>query len=468
VKSTASRTDRALLVCSVLAFATGAHAADEKPTTAQDEQRKIAEAKPPDEKRKLPDYGNRGKDPTTFGDVAIWVPRIILSPIYLVTEYGIRWPLGHAIAAAERADIPDLLYNFFFFGPNHSAGFAPVAFIDFGFRPSVGLYMFWDDAFTKGNDLRFHGSTGGNNWFAGVLTDRIRLHKDQDLTLTLTGIERPDHAFFGIGPDTLQSDISRYAENQLEASAQFDFPMWRSSHIQTGLGIRSIDFHRGHFGNDPSIEQEAATGVYPLPDGFTQGYTAQTSHVLVALDSRRPAPADGSGVRIEAEAEEGSDVRRSPGASWLRYGGTAGAFWDLNGRNRVVSLSLATLFADPLQKGQPVPFTELVTLGGPGPMRGFFPGRLRGRSAEVLTAKYRWPIWVWLDGSLQAAVGNVFDEHLEGFEAKRFRFSGALGIESVGSRDSSVELLVGMGTETFDHGAQVDSVRVLIGSNRGF
>ena len=101
-------------------------------------------------------------------------------------------------------------------------------------------------------------------------------------------------------------------------------------------------------------------------------------------------------------------------------------------------------------------------------MRGFYPGRLRDNSAAVVTAKYRWPIWVWLDGSLQAAVGNVFGDHLEQFETSRFRFSGAIGLESVGARDGSLELLAGFGTETFGHGAQIDSARVLVGTNRGF
>ncbi len=36
------------------------------------------------------------------------------------------------------------------------------------------------------------------------------------------------------------------------------------------------------------------------------------------------------------------------------------------------------------------------------------------------------PIWVWLDGSLEAAVGNVFGEHLEDFKPSLLRFSGAL------------------------------------------
>ena len=448
-----------------LAFASGGNAAvpnPEPPSAVRPSTR------PPDEKRKLPDYGNRGKDPTTFGDVAIWVPRIVLSPVYLVTEYGIRWPLGHLIAAAERANVPDLLYNFFFFGPDHKAGIAPVAFVDFGFRPSVGLYAFWDDAFARGNDLRFHGSTGGENWWAGVVTDRIRFHRADSLTFTFTGIERPDYAFFGVGPDALQSNISRYDESLLEASALFDFPLWRSSRIQASVAVRSVDFSRGYFSEDPSIEQAVARGTYPLPDGFAQGYTAESNHLLMALDTRRPSPADGSGVRLEAEADQSSDVRRAPGAAWLRYGGTVGGFLDLNGRNRVLSLSATALFADPLKKDQAIPFTELVTLGGPGPMRGFYPGRLRDRSAAVLTAKYRWPIWVWLDGSLQAAVGNVFGEHLRQLDTSRFRFSGAIGLESVGSRDGSFELLVGVGTETFDHGAQLDSARILVGTNRGF
>jgi hypothetical protein len=427
----------------------------------------LGSARADEPKRQLPDYDNRGKPPTTFGDVAIWVPRVILSPVYLVTEYGIRWPLGQLITAAERSNVPALLYNFFFFGPDHSAGIAPVAFVDFGFRPSVGLYAFWDNAFAQGNDLRFHGTTGGNNWFAGVLTDRMLFHDKDSLSLTLTGIRRPDQTYFGVGPDTLQSQISRYGEGYLGAEAATDFPLWRTSRIETSLGVHSVNFHPGHYDEDPSIEREVATGAYPLPDGFTEGYTAQTSRVYLALDNRLPNPAPGSGFRFEVEAEQGTDIRRSPSASWLKYSATAGGFLDLNGRNRVLSLSLATLFVDSLNH-RPIPFTELVTLGGYGPMRGFYPGRLRDRSAAVLTAKYRWPIWVWLDGSLQAATGNVFGEHLEQLETSRFRFSAAIGVESVGSRDGSFELLAGIGTETFGHGGQVDSARVLVGTNRGF
>lgn len=420
-----------------------------------------------DDKRKLPDYSNRGKEPATPGQDALWVPRIILSPVYLVTEYGIRWPIGHLISAAERAGLPDILYNFFFFGPEHSAGVAPVAFVDFGFRPSVGLYGFWDNAIVQGNDLLFHGTTGGSGWFAGVLTDRLRFHTEDSIGLTLTGVRRPDQAFFGIGPDTLQDNISRFGESLLGAQIDSSFRLWRSSRVETSLGLRSLDFHNGHFDEDPGIVQQVARGAFPSPDGFVSGFTAQTNRVRAALDNRLPVPADGSGFRLEADIEQGSDVRRASGASWLKYAGTAGVFWDVNGRNRVLSLSVTAQFADSLNH-RPIPFTELVTLGGAGPMRGFYPGRLRDHSAAVVTAKYRWPIWVWLDGSLQAAVGNVFGDHLQQLELSRSRFSGAIGFESVGSRDGSFELLAGLGTETFEHGGQVTSGRVLVGTNRGF
>jgi hypothetical protein len=131
-----------------------------------------------------------------------------------------------------------------------------------------------------------------------------------------------------------------------------------------------------------------------------------------------------------------------------------------------VSLSCAALFADPLAD-RPVPFTELVALGGSGPMRGFSPARLLDRSAAVATLHYRWPIWVWLDGSIQLAVGNVFGPHLAGLRPALLRFSGAIGVES-GLTDNSLEFLVGLGSETFEHGGQITSIRFVVGTNNGF
>jgi hypothetical protein len=418
-------------------------------------------------KRTLPDYRGQGPEPTTPGDVAIWIPRILLSPFYFISEYVIRRPLGAAIAGAERAHLPMMLYNFFTFGPEHNAGFAPIAFVDFGFNPDVGLYLFWDDAFFAGNDLRFHAAAWTSDWLAGSLTERIRLSHGGQLTFKFSAVRRPDHTYYGPGPSTLQSNQSRYGQDLIDGRALVELPLWRASGLAAGVGFRSVNLYHGRFGDDPSVEQSAAAGVFPLPYGFDRGYTGPYNDLRFALDTRQPGVAPGTGFRLEVEAEQGGDIRRSPASGWLRYGATAGGFLDLNDQGRVISLSVAALFADPLGS-EPIPFTELVSLGGDGPMRGFYPGRLVDRSALVATTRYRWPIAPWLDGSIRVSVGNVFGVHLTEFQPGLLRLSGALGIENVGSPDGSFEALVGFGTETFDHGTQVDSIRVVLGTNRGF
>ena len=65
----------------------------------------------------------------------------------------------------------------------------------------------------------------------------------------------------------------------------------------------------------------------------------------------------------------------------------------------------------------------------------------------------------------RARSGNVFGEHLDDFEPGLLRFSGAVGVETVGSPDGSLQILFGFGTETFEHGGQVDSFRFAVGTN---
>jgi hypothetical protein len=416
------------------------------------------------EKRKVPDYDGR-EEPTTAGDVLIWIPRIVLSPLYLVSEFVIRRPLGFLITAAERAKLPLTLYELLTFGPDHQAGVFPLAFLDFGFEPSVGLYFFWNNAFVKGHDLRLRGSTWGADWLSGSLSSRIHLGPHTLASVRVSAIKRPDYVFFGEGADSLESNRSRYGATTWEIEAELDAGQDRASRVRLDIGLRGRQFRDGRYLNDPTLREAVRAGDFTLPDGYTDGYTVIYNRILLALDSRDPRPAPGSGVRLELRAEQGSEMNASPNA-YIRYTGVIGAFYDLNDRQRVVSLWGGVMFADPLQ-GQ-VPFTELATLGGPEAMRGFVPGRLYGRSATAVTLQYRWPVWVWLDGSIQLAVGNVFGEHLKDFDLELLRFSAAIGVESMGSRDSSMEILFGIGTETFRHGGQVTAFRFIFGGHYGF
>ena len=102
-------------------------------------------------------------------------------------------------------------------------------------------------------------------------------------------------------------------------------------------------------------------------------------------------------------------------------------------------------------------------------MRGFFPNRLTGRSATAADLSYSWPIWIWLDGSMHFEVGNVFGEHLAGFEAKKLRWSGSIGFESAGmATENPLQVMVGVGSETFEQGGGIETFRLVLGTTRGF
>jgi hypothetical protein len=417
------------------------------------------------ENRELPDYDGRDR-PTRARDVLLWGPRVALAPAYFVSEYVLRRPIGFALAGAERAGLPALLYDFFTFGPRRQGGLFPTAYVDFGFRPSVGLYFFYDDVAAPGHDLRLRLATGGREWLSGSVSQRLDLDANgrRRVALELSGLRRPDHTFFGLGPTSLQSALVRYGEDRLNARTFFEARPSDELAMRAEVSLSDVGFRRGGLGGDRRLLDSVVAGA-PAPPGFARGYTLLESALTAAYDGRWSKERRPAGVFGKARVAHASSL--ADRTSFAKLGASAGGFVDLNDRGRVVSLTVAARFADPIGRGE-VPFTELPSLGGEEPMRGLYPGRLRGRSAVSAELGYTWPIWIWLNGALRAEVGNAFGEHLEGFEPKLLRWSGALGVESTGSGDSALQVLLGAGSETFASGGKVDSLRLVIGTTHGF
>jgi hypothetical protein len=417
-------------------------------------------------KRPLPDYDGRKPPPTTPGDVLLWVPRVLLFPPYLVAEYLIRKPLGWVISTAEREEVPSWLYDFFTFGSEHQAGVVPTAYVDFDFYPSIGLYSFWNDALFSGHDLRLRVSFGGSEWRSASFSERFHFTRAERgrLALEAAVVRRPDFAFFGIGPDTRQSELVRYGLEALQLRANVEQQLWRVSAFRAQVSLRSVEFRRGGYEGDRVLEDAVAAGDLALPPGYDDPYTLFRTELSGAWDNRLPRPGTGSGIRLGGHAEHSSLTNQT--SSFVRYGATAGAFLDVNDR-RVVSLAVTAAFVDPMGDAA-IPFTELVTLGGSEAMRGLYAGRLHDRSAALLQLGYRWPIWIWLDGALRTELGNVFGEHLAGFRVERLRWSGAFGVESTGTPDNSFQFMIGIGSETFESGGKIDSWRFALGTTSGF
>jgi hypothetical protein len=426
-------------------------------------------------KRPVPSYDGREPPPTPASEVLLGVPRFLLAPPYLINEYLLRRPLAVVVPAAEKAELTRKAYDFFLFAPDHKGGIVPIVDLELEFYPSAGIYAFWNDAGFKGNDLSLQAQGWADDVFGGTVMQRIKLGEDRTLQFRLSETHRPDRLFYGIGPSSLGGNESRYGEQKLDGSVAHEWRFWRSSRIETMIGVRDVLVYDGHFTSHPSLTEAVALGRYPLPFGYEREYTAEYNRIIAAIDTRVPEARRGSGVRLELDGEQGSDVRNTPESGWIRYGATAAGYVDLNGLRRVLSLSVTAQFVDPLSSS-PLPFTELVYLGGTHAMEGFYQGRLLGRSAGVATAGYTWPIGPWVDGDLQFAVGNVFGEHLEGFDARLLRYSAALGVSIgrlqktavMGSQDAPIEVLIGLGSETFQQGGEIDTVRLVAGVPMSF
>lgn len=452
---------RLALTVSLLLRAQGARAAEP------------AENEHPPAKRAVPNYDGRGGAPEPPARKLLWLPRALLFPAYVVSEYLVRRPLEAGIGYAERSGWPGAVSDFLALNETHPAGVVPFMLVDFGFEPSAGLYAYWDDVGMKGHQVRFRGSTWGPHWLSGTLKERF-VFEDFEFSLKGKLARRPDFTFYGVGPDTREADLVRYQGKTAYAHAQTSLIFSEHNLLETTLGYRGASFghsdydeaDRGRPGYEPSLDEAVAAGELPEPDGYRDGYRAAFAGARLVLDSRGKSRSR-NGLRLDASVEQSVDLANRPSSGWLRYGGTAGAFVDLMQGGRFLSLSVTAVLVDPIGD-RPVPFTQLADLGGGRTMPGLRFGRLADRSSAVVDLRYTWPIWLSFRGSLQAGVGNVFGPQFAGIRPGRARLSTALGLETSGSRDSIFQILVGFGTETFESGAELDSIRFVVGVRDGF
>ena len=220
------------------------------PTSAQP-----MDAEPSSEKRPLPDYDGRGPRPTTPGEVALWVPSVVLSPVYFTTEWLIRRPLGAAISAAERADLPTILYNFFTFGVEHKAGIVARGVRRLRIQPERRrLRVLGRRVLQRQRPACPRLVLDGRLDRRRRSSERVRFSgKDTLPTEARTASGAPTTSSIGLGPSSLQSAQSRYGEDTLDGGALVDFPLWRASTIEAALGVRSALVPRRALRQRPGI-----------------------------------------------------------------------------------------------------------------------------------------------------------------------------------------------------------------------
>lgn len=411
-----------------------------------------------------PDVDRRPPAKPSVGESLLWVPRVVFFPVYVVTEFVIRRPVGWVMTIAERDQWPALFIDLFTFGPERKVGVVPTAFIDFNFRPSIGVYVFANDAWVEGHDIRAQFGFGGLSWWLVALSDRWALSDDLRLDLGFRFSLRPDNVFHGLGPSSLFDDRSRYQSQNVRGSVGLRQNLFGLGELWLESSIEEVSFNltdTAFSDDDPSLAEAIALGFYEAPPG-TDGYFVIRGRADAAIDSRRDIRKNGTGVGVRVVGTYSADIDSRQRREWFILGGGAAGHLDL-GHNRI--LSLGGYAANVFQTGSdPVPFTELPTSGNAALILGaFLPGRLTGSSIVGAAAEYRYDIWALIDGRAFFSVGNVFGPDFDEFSADLLRMSYGLGFASVGDPDASFNFLLAFGHETFEQGSGLDSVRLLVG-----
>ena len=417
-----------------------------------------------DDKRPIPDYDGRPDAAPSFGDGALWVPRVLASPLYLTSEFALRRPIGAAVRFVEGAPSE---------GGEGRVTLLPTFVADLGFRPWLGAWLGVDRFPVRGTRLAVRAATFGVHQLDLGIEERIDATPSPhaadttgatdrtqfDVALRADLLRRDDAIFHGLGPITRPDDRVRFGVDRLGAELEGRLRATRWLDARVSTGVRSIALRDA--------------------DAFARPYTALFEGVAAALDTRARSPGTGSGVRLEADVEHASDVARAKSASepgggapatatqWVRWGGALSASIDVTGTRRIVTASIAARFADPVRAGglDPSPL-EQVVLGGER-LRGFLDGRLVGRSALVAAASWQWPAWAFVDGFVLVEAGNVFGPHLAGLSGRLLRGSAAIGLRG-GGEGFRFELLTGAGTDPFGEGGRLSSFRLALSATRRF
>src|SRR5262249_54531870 len=143
-----------------------------------------------------------------------------------------------------------------------------------------------------------------------------------------------------------------------------------------------------------------------LVPGFNRGTQFFRAGANLHVDSRDNWYRPSSGALVEA----GFDLTHGlafDDSQYLRFHGALSAVVDLWQRSRTFTVRVEANDIEPFGI-TPVPFSELVVLGGPDTLRGFRYGRFRNYSSLFAGFEFRWPVWMWMDAALFAEYGGVF------------------------------------------------------------
>jgi len=369
------------------------------------------------------------------------VPQVLLFPLRALF-WGLEWPIGAALRVEDRVHpfrraLDALTWS------GGTRGLRPAFYYSTIYIPEFGLRYY--DHLTLGVDTNLEVTTtvGGANYvYSGLTVEPTRTTAPIGVIFDVLFDRRGDLLYNGFGSHTYSAaPAGRYLMNAVESrlAVRVRPQPWLAFYATISTGLKR--FQNGdRVGGDPGVVYVWDTNTIP---GFTHGTSFIRAGVGGILDLRDHRSRASTGLLIDAAFDYTRGID-GDFATYERFRAKAGVPIPLWLRTHVLWLQAATALA--WQDGPvAIPFTEVPTLGGPDDLRGFRFQDFRDLSSFWVTAEYRWPMWMWVDGALFFDYGGVFGRNYAGFNTQRMQPDVGVALRVVTNGHFLLRIQIGYG-----------------------
>jgi len=215
--------------------------------------------------------------------------------------------------------------------------------------------------------------------------------------------------YFGIGPNTLETDQSQYRMQSVDTVGYATFRLEPSLALTGEFGfLRRPDIMTPSGPFKPDVP--TTTEAFPTNPGVSLPFQPNYAHTELSLTSdtrdHRSYPTSGHVYRAQMNAF--FDQSTSIGQFTFRQYEAEGVEFIplLDDRNWVLALH-GWLVASDVPSGNQIPFYLLPSLGGNNSLRSYTDYRFHDQNLLLTNVESRWGLWTHLDGALFVDAGNV-------------------------------------------------------------
>ncbi len=257
----------------------------------------------------------------------------------------------------------------------------------------------------------------------------------------LTYRDRPQEDFFGIGPDSRESDRTDFELRDAAFDVVTGYEFNRTFSAAVKAGLLNVDTAPGDDDRFPPaqavFDEQTAPGITQQADYFR----VTTAFFIDYRDKLRNPHRGG----ILSFSYSQFDQRGGDEFEFTRFAFDARHYLPLGSVQRVLALHFFTSLDD-VEEGARVPFYLMNTLGGRNTLRGFREFRFRDVNLLYLSAEYRWEAAPAVEFAVFYDAGKVFADRAD-FDLTGLRKTWGLGVRFKTSRSVVLRLDAGWGDE---------------------